>query len=58
MALKMRIEDESKMTKLPPTRPSEGSLIMYCYVFDVVTAGYSAIGENLGTQEKRRRNHV
>ena len=36
MALKMRLEDESKMTKLPPTRPPEGSLIMYCKTHDPV----------------------
>jgi hypothetical protein len=36
MALKMRMEDESKMTKLPPTRPPEGSLIMYCKTYDPV----------------------
>jgi len=36
MALKMRLEDESKMTKLPPTRPPEGSLIMYCKTYDPV----------------------
>ena len=36
MALKMRIEGESKMTKLPPTRPPEGSLIMYCKTYDPV----------------------
>ena len=36
MALKMNLEDESKMTKLPPTRPPEGSLIMYCKTYDPV----------------------
>jgi hypothetical protein len=36
MALKMRLADESQMTKLPPTRPPEGSLIMYCKTYDPV----------------------
>jgi hypothetical protein len=36
MALKMRLTDESQMTKLPPTRPPEGSLIMYCKTYDPV----------------------
>lgn len=36
MALKMRLADESRMTKLPPTRPPEGSLIMYCKTYDPV----------------------
>ena len=35
-ALKMNLVDESKMTKLPPTRPPEGSLIMYCKTHDPV----------------------
>lgn len=36
MALKMRITDKSKMTKLPPTEPPEGSLVMYCKTYDPV----------------------
>jgi hypothetical protein len=36
MALKMDLADESQMTKLPPTRPPEGSLIMYCKTYDPV----------------------
>ena len=36
MALKMRLADESEMTKLPSTRPPEGSLIMYCKTYDPV----------------------
>jgi len=36
MALKMRIADMSQMTKLPPTRPPEGSFVMYCKTFDPV----------------------
>ncbi len=29
-ALQMRLEDEKNMTKLPPTKPAEGSLVIYC----------------------------
>lgn len=29
-ALQMKLEDEKNMTKLPPTQPSEGSLVIYC----------------------------
>ena len=36
MALKMTLVDEEKMTKLPPTRPPEGSLIMFCKTYDPV----------------------
>ncbi len=36
MALKMRLADERQMTKLPPTRPPQGSLIMYCKTYDPV----------------------
>lgn len=36
MALKMRLAGESQMTKLPPTRPPDGSLIMYCKTYDPV----------------------
>ncbi len=36
MALKMNLAGESQMTKLPPTRPPEGSLIMYCKTYDPV----------------------
>lgn len=36
MALKMKLVNESKMTKLPPTSPPEGSLIMYCKTHDPV----------------------
>lgn len=36
MALKMTLVDESKMAKLPPTDPPEGSLIMYCKTYDPV----------------------
>jgi hypothetical protein len=36
MALKMRLADESQMTKLPPTRPPAGSLIMFCKTYDPV----------------------
>ena len=36
MALKMRVEDESKMTKLPPTEPPSDSLVLYCKTYDPV----------------------
>jgi hypothetical protein len=36
MALKMRLASKNEMTKLPPTEPPEGSLIMYCKTYDPV----------------------
>lgn len=36
MALKMNLVDEKKMTKLPATKPPEGSLVMYCKTHDPV----------------------
>ncbi len=36
MALKMKLATEETMTKLPSTKPPEGSLIMYCKTYDPV----------------------
>ncbi|MEH6549281.1 MAG: hypothetical protein V7744_04785 [Pseudomonadales bacterium] len=30
MALKMHLAKESEMTRLPPTKPPEGALVLYC----------------------------
>lgn len=36
MTLKMRLSDKSLMTKLPPTEPPEGAIVMYCKTHDPV----------------------
>ncbi len=54
MSLKMKLVDESKMNKLPPTKPPEGSLVMYCKTYDpVIWNVWIGIGpEDIGSMLK------